>query len=152
MTSAGRKHWVLRYKKPNGKWGWHGLGTYSDVSAKYAREKARAALKLNTDGVDPITHKAALKAAQAVAEANTFKVAADLWLEKKINDGRAEPPLKGINGALKNDILPPLGINLSITSPAAIAPTCRRVSRNVGRITLRKGTGVGEPDICAGHR
>lgn len=109
VTSAGRKRWVLRYKKPNGKWAWHGLGTYPDVSAKYAREKARAALKLNADGVDPVTHKAALKAAQAVAEANTFKVAADLWLEKKIKDGRAEKTLKGINGALKNDILPALG-------------------------------------------
>lgn len=109
VTCAGRKRWVLRYKKPNGKWGWHGLGTYPDVSAKYAREKARAALKLNADGVDPITHKAALKAAQAVAEANTFKVAADLWLEKKIKDGRAEKTLKGIGGALKNDILPALG-------------------------------------------
>jgi hypothetical protein len=79
------------------------------VSAKCAREKARAALKLNADGVDPITHKAALKAAQALAEANTFKVAADLWLEKKIKDGRAEKTLKGIGGALKNDILPALG-------------------------------------------
>lgn len=100
---------MLRYKKPNGKWTWHGLGTYPDVSAKYAREKARAALKLNADGVDPITRKAALKAAQAVAEANTFKVAADLWLEKKIKDDRAEKTLEGINGALKNDILPALG-------------------------------------------
>ncbi len=38
VTSAGRERWVLRYKKPNGKWGWHGLGIYPDVSAKCALE------------------------------------------------------------------------------------------------------------------
>ncbi|WP_161905591.1 hypothetical protein [Pseudomonas sp. L13] len=54
-------------------------------------------MKLNAAGVDPIiTHKAALKAAQAVAEANTFKVAADLWLDKKIKEGRAEKTSKGL--------------------------------------------------------
>jgi len=44
-----------------------------------------------------------------VAEANTFKVAADLCLEKQIKDCRAEKTLKGIGGALKNDIFPALG-------------------------------------------
>lgn len=31
-----------------------------------------------------------MNAALAVVEDNTFKVAADLWLEKKIRNGRAE--------------------------------------------------------------
>lgn len=106
VGSTGRKRWELRFKKPDGKWGWHGLGSYPDVTAKKAREKAQ---RLNSEGVDPITHKATLKASRDAAEANTFKAAADQWLEKKIKDGRAEKTLAGINGALTNDILPALG-------------------------------------------
>lgn len=109
VGSTGRKRWELRFKKPDGKWGWHGLGSYPDVTAKKAREKAQEAQRLNSEGVDPITHKATLKASRDAAEANTFKAAADQWLEKKIKDGRAEKTLAGINGALTNDILPALG-------------------------------------------
>jgi integrase len=106
---TGRKRWELRFKKPDGKWGWHGLGSYPDVTAKKAREKAYDAHKLTSDGVDPVAHKAAAKASKSAAEANTFRAAADLWLEKKVQDGRAEKTLKGIAGALTNDILPALG-------------------------------------------
>ena len=109
VSSTGRKRWELRFKKSDGKWGWHGLGAYPDVTAKKAREKAQEAQRLNAEGVDPITHKATLKASRDAAEANTFKAAADLWLDKKIKDGRAEKTLAGINGALANDILPALG-------------------------------------------
>ncbi len=109
VSSSGRKRWELRFKKPDGKWGWHGLGAYPDVTAKKAREKAQEGQKLAADGVDPVAHKAAIKAAKDSAKTNTFKAAADAWLEKKINDGRAEKTLSGMRGALTNDILPALG-------------------------------------------
>lgn len=109
VSSTGRKRWELRFKKSNGRWGWHGLGSYPDVTAKKAREKALQAQQLNAEGIDPITHKANLKASKNEAEANTFKAAADLWLDKKIKDGRAEKTLAGMKGALANDILPALG-------------------------------------------
>ena len=109
VSRSGRKRWELRFKKPDGKWGWHGLGTYPDVTAKKAREKAQEAQKLSSNGVDPVVHKAAVRASKGAADANTFKAAADLWLEKKIKDGRAEKTLTGMRGALANDILPALG-------------------------------------------
>lgn len=109
VSSTGRKRWELRFKKPDGKWGWHGLGSYPDVTAKKAREKALDASKLAADGVNPVEHKAALKASKASAAANTFKAAAALWYDKKVIDGRAKKTLDGITGALENDILPALG-------------------------------------------
>ena len=80
VSSTGRKRWELRFKKRDGKWGWHDLYSYPDVTAKKARDKAQEAQRLNVEGVDPITHKASLKASRDAAEANTFKAAADLWL------------------------------------------------------------------------
>lgn len=56
-----------------------------------------------------MAHKAAARASKDSAQANTFKAAAYLWLDKKIKDGRAEKTLKGMMGALTNDILPALG-------------------------------------------
>lgn len=109
VSSSGRKRWELRFKKPDGKWGWHGLGAYPDVTAKKAREKAQEAQRLASDGVDPVAHKAAARASKDAALGNTFKAAADLWLDKKIKDGRAEKTLTGMRGALANDILPALG-------------------------------------------
>lgn len=35
-----QKSWNFRYKKPDGKWSWLGLGGYPDVSSSQARQKA----------------------------------------------------------------------------------------------------------------
>lgn len=45
VKPSGTKSWVLRYKRPNGKWAWKGIGGYPAVSGKAAREKARELLK-----------------------------------------------------------------------------------------------------------
>ncbi|RMM86216.1 Integrase [Pseudomonas coronafaciens pv. striafaciens] len=109
VSPSGRKRWELRFKKPDGKWGWHGLGSYPEVTTKKAREQAFQAQKLAASGVDPVAHKAASRASKTAVTANTFKAAADLWLNKKMADGRAEKTVKGMRGALDNDILPALG-------------------------------------------
>lgn len=36
----GQKSWELRYKKPDGKWSWLGLGGYPEVGGAFARQKA----------------------------------------------------------------------------------------------------------------
>ncbi|WP_244654074.1 tyrosine-type recombinase/integrase [Pseudomonas syringae] len=104
-----RKRGELRFKKPDGKWGWHGLDSYPEVTTKKAREKAFEAQGLAASGIDPVVHKAAARASRTAVTANTFKAAADLWLNKKIADARAERTVKGMRGALDNDILPALG-------------------------------------------
>ncbi|MEE5105543.1 tyrosine-type recombinase/integrase [Pseudomonas alliivorans] len=109
VSPSGRKRWELRFKKPDGRWGWHGLGSYPDVTTKKAREKAYDAQKLASSGIDPVAHKAASRASKSVSATNTFRAAAEVWFRKKQDDGRAEKTLKGITGALENDILPALG-------------------------------------------
>jgi integrase len=105
----GRKRWEVRYKKPDGKWGWHGLGSYPDVSAKRAREKALAAQQLVGDGIDPILHKAAQKLSDQAATLNPFRESVAYWFQRKVDDGLAQSTLRLMRGYLDNDILPALG-------------------------------------------
>lgn len=105
----GTKSWELRYKKPDGKWSWHGLGGYPDLSGSRAREKAGEARKLISDGVDPVAHKTAARMAEAIAAANTFRAAAEEWYAAKEADGKAESTLWRIRLYLDKDILPALG-------------------------------------------
>ena len=106
---TGRKRWEVRFKKENGKWGWHGLGGYPDVTAKKAREKAQAAQALVSEGIDPIQHKVALKAARDAAVIHPFRESVAYWYQRKVSDGLAESTLRLMRGYLDNDILPALG-------------------------------------------
>ena len=105
----GTKSWELRYKKADGKWSWHGLGGYPDLSGALAREKAGAARLLMATGTNPIQHKIAQQEAKEVARANTFAAAAKYWFQRKAQNGRAESTLAQMRRFLDNDILPALG-------------------------------------------
>ena len=37
----GKKSWLFRYKKANGKWSWLGIGSYPEISGQLARKKAQ---------------------------------------------------------------------------------------------------------------
>lgn len=108
----GTKSWELRYKKPDGKWSWHGLGGYPDLSGAMAREKAREAKRLVSSGTDPVQHKIAQREAKEAASANTFAAAAEYWFQRKAQDGRAASTLRLMRGYLDNDVLPVLGDKL----------------------------------------
>src|SRR5471032_2584936 len=60
----GQKSWELRYKKPDGKWSWLGLGGYPEVSGAVARQKAAELRTDATDGKNPIVTKQARKKAE----------------------------------------------------------------------------------------
>ena len=109
VKSNGTKSWELRYKKPNGKWSWHGLGSYPNLPGVLARQKASDAKQLIAQGTDPIQHKAARREANEAARINTFGAAAEYWFERKAQDGRAASTLRLIRGYLDNDVLPALG-------------------------------------------
>src|SRR5258708_7902536 len=71
VTSTGAKTWVFRYML-RGRAREMGLGSYpDDVSLAEARDKAKEVGKLRKRGIDPIEHRKAERAAQAVAEAKT---------------------------------------------------------------------------------
>ncbi len=109
VSPNGRKRWEMRHKKADGKWTWMGLGGYPETSAKRAREKAREIADLVEGGIDPIQHKQSAKKANEIAAANTFRAAANAWLEKKEKDGRADSTLDKIRTYLEKDILPAIG-------------------------------------------
>lgn len=109
VSPSGRKRWELRYKKSDGKWGWHGLGSYRDVNIEQAREKAQQSLKLLASGTDPVLHRAQKKSELSEAIKNSFESIAEAWYAKKSADGRAEKTLKSMRYALDNDMLPALG-------------------------------------------
>lgn len=57
VRADGRKSWELRYRKPDGKYSWLGLGTYPVVKSKDARQKAQEARDLLAQGITPRQHK-----------------------------------------------------------------------------------------------
>lgn len=72
----GQKSWELRYKKPDGKWSWLGLGGYPEVSGALARQKA-AELRLDAaEGKNSIAAKKARKATEIAATNETFEALA----------------------------------------------------------------------------
>jgi Phage integrase central domain/Arm DNA-binding domain len=80
VSASGAKSWLLRYQK-NGRKGWMGLGSASEVSLKRAREQALEAREKLRNNVDPVQLRRAerSKQAQALARALTFREAAQRY-------------------------------------------------------------------------
>lgn len=57
VQKNGNKSWQLRYKKPDGKWSWVGLGGYPAIKGKLARKKAQELLNDIGNGENPIVSK-----------------------------------------------------------------------------------------------
>lgn len=83
VTATGQKSWIFRFrlggrKTPRDM----GLGALANVSLAQAREKAREARKLLSDGIDPIEAKreAQTRAALEKASAITFEDAAKAYI------------------------------------------------------------------------
>ncbi|MGJ8515284.1 tyrosine-type recombinase/integrase [Carnimonas bestiolae] len=97
----GRKSWELRYKKPDGKWSWLGLGPLSTTNGRQARQKARDALSLD--------NPAAYNEHTPAKPRHTFRESAERWLSHKSDLGRSHSSLRQMRMYLDNDILPVLG-------------------------------------------
>ncbi len=65
VTPAGARSWVFRYRTGAGKERYMGMGPVRDVSLQQARAKASEARQQRAAGLDPITSKAAARAATA---------------------------------------------------------------------------------------
>jgi integrase len=76
-----RKSWVFRWAE-DGKDRYMGLGAVHTVSLAEAREKAREARKLRVEGIDPIEHRNAQRAAARLerAKAITFDECRDRYI------------------------------------------------------------------------
>ncbi|NMZ76631.1 tyrosine-type recombinase/integrase [Pseudomonas nitroreducens] len=104
----GQKSWNYRYKKPDGKWSWLGLGSYPEVSGSAARQKAAELRTDVSDGKSPLATKQARKAAEFEAANNTFEALGREWFDSRRHaweDGTA----KRILGALELHVFPVFG-------------------------------------------
>ncbi|WP_278366863.1 tyrosine-type recombinase/integrase [Marinobacter salarius] len=99
----GSKSWNLRYKRPNGKWAWKGLGRFPQVSGRSAREKADEMMGIAADGGDLADH------GKAEAPAVLFKAVAEDWYSRKQSEALAEKSLRLMRDGLDKDLLPSLG-------------------------------------------
>ncbi|MFI8480162.1 tyrosine-type recombinase/integrase [Pseudomonas sp. NPDC078700] len=107
----GGKSWELRYKKPDGKWSWLGLGSYPEVSGAGARQKAADLRADAADGVSPLTAKHARKASEQEAANSTFEALALEWIEIRRKRWAPSTATRTI-GALKLHVLPVFGRRL----------------------------------------
>ncbi len=108
----GSKSWQFRYKKPDGKWSWIGLGSYGKGSHQLTGEQARKeAAKLRDDaaeGSNPLATKRARKAAEVEAANNTFEHLAREWYATK-RKGWSEGTAVRTIGALELHVFPTFG-------------------------------------------
>jgi integrase len=84
VSQAGTKSWIFRYKMPGANTSREmGLGSLHNFTLQEARGRALDARKLKADGIDPIEHKRAQRAAVAAeqAKAVTFQDAAERYIE-----------------------------------------------------------------------
>lgn len=108
----GSKSWQLRYKKPDGKWSWLGLGGYGDgdhqLSGSQARQKAAVLREDAAKGSNPLATKRARKAAEIEAANNTFEHLAREWYANKRKGWTDGTAVRTI-GALELHVFPVFG-------------------------------------------
>ncbi len=57
VSKAGARSWIFRYRRPDGRGAWLGLGGLTDTTLAQAREKAADARQQRAEGMDPIAAK-----------------------------------------------------------------------------------------------
>jgi integrase len=82
VAEGGSKQWIFRYVT-NGRLRDMGIGPCHTIDLAKAREKAREARELRLDGIDPIEHKRAQRAAAVAANAKamTFRQCAEEFMK-----------------------------------------------------------------------
>lgn len=104
----GQKSWQLRYKKPDGKWSWLGLGGYPSVSGSLARQKAAELREDAADGKNPIVTKQAREKQNSQASNDAFEPLAREWYASRLTNWDAGTA-KRIIGALERHVFPVFG-------------------------------------------
>lgn len=110
----GNKSWQLRYKKPNDKWSWLGLGGYPEISGQLARKKAKELLDDVSRGENPIITKQERKLQELEKNNATFEILAREWLDTKVNTWVQDTMTRN-KGALEKHIFPIFGKRLYTT-------------------------------------
>lgn len=83
IRTDATKSWELRYRKPDGKYSWLGLGSYPEVKPKEARQRAIETKELLSKGITPREHKKAQERQAQTASRETVAALMDEWREMK---------------------------------------------------------------------
>jgi integrase len=113
ITLAGKPVWRIKYHL-GGKEKTYSPGPYPDISLSAARaelEQVKAQLRQHKD---PVSERRLRQAEGAAAAAQTFRVVADEWLDRKKKEWGGQHYVKSAR-AFERDVLPHLG-NLPIAS------------------------------------
>ncbi|MHA3079314.1 tyrosine-type recombinase/integrase [Acinetobacter sp. ANC 5502] len=110
----GNKSWQLRYKKPNGKWSWLGIGGYPEIGGQLARKKAQELIADIGKGENPIITKQERKAKELEESNATFETLAREWIDTKKNTWVADTMTRN-RGALEKHIYPTFGKRLFVS-------------------------------------
>ena len=108
----GSKSWQFRYRKPDGKWSWVGLGPYGKGTHQLTGEQARReAAKVRSDvsqGNNPQATRKARQAAEDETRRNTFEHLAREWHATKQRTWTRSTAIRVI-GALELHVFPIMG-------------------------------------------
>lgn len=114
VQKNGNKSWQLRYKKPNGKWAWLGLGGYPQIGGELARKKAQELIADIGKGENPIITKQERKAKELEESNATFEALAKEWIDTKQNTWVADTLTRN-RGALEKHVYPTFGKRLFVS-------------------------------------
>jgi integrase len=143
VAEGGSKQWIYRYVT-NGRARDMGIGPVRVFTLAEARERAREASKLRYEGLDPIAHKHAQKAAAAVAAAGamTFRRCAEGFIKDNERGWTNAKHRRDWHASLAMYVYPVIG-NLpvaSIDTPLVlkvIKPLWERVPETASRVRGR---------------
>ena len=132
----GSKYWRYHYrffKKQKSL----AIGVYPAVSLLRAREIHLEATQLLSEGVDPNSHKKALKAAEQFKANNSFKAVAEAWCLHHLSD-KSESYKVRSHRILKNDLYPAIGaIAIDGITPPLLSAALRKVETRTVDISHR---------------
>ncbi len=104
---SGGKSWRIDYRH-GGKYKTLTLGTYPSITLAEARKRLAEAKEQLSQGIDPSTHKQAVKAAKQAESANTFEIIAREWIANQCHTWTPKHQRK-VTSRLETYIFPLVG-------------------------------------------
>ncbi|MGB3916236.1 MAG: integrase arm-type DNA-binding domain-containing protein [Thiothrix litoralis] len=132
QVKPGGKYWRYDYRR-DGKRGSLYIGDYQDIGLELARERHREARELLARGVDPSSHKKALKSLKADLISNSFEAIAREYHNKYLPTWQPSYAAKML-GYLEKDVFPWIGSKpiTEIEAPEIVKVICRQDERGAG--------------------
>ncbi|NVF13749.1 tyrosine-type recombinase/integrase [Vreelandella maris] len=127
VRADATKSWELRYRKPDGKYSWLGLGSYPDVKPKEARQRATDTKELIAKGTTPRQHKKAQEQQAQTASRETVAALMDEWHGMKAKSVDANS-LRKVWLSIQRHLIPAMGHEpISRIQPAYILEFFRKL-------------------------